>query len=90
MAEAQPTEEQLLHPDVHDALANAGMILHFCASQPDVPERFARYMEHGGGDLDPEFVARWMKATHDVLSPGCPMDWPGPPDRAAGLPPAHD
>jgi hypothetical protein len=87
---AQPLDEAaLLNPDFYDALANAGMVLHFAAANPDVVERFARFMEHGAGDLDAGFVARWMRATHDVLSPGCPMDWPGPADRAGGVPLAH-
>jgi hypothetical protein len=83
-------EAELLHPDWPDALANAGMVLHFAAANPDVTERFARWIEHGAGDIDAEFAARWMRATHDVLSPGCPMDWPGPPDRAGGRPLQHD
>ena len=82
-------EAELLSPSMDDARTNAGMLLHFAAANPDVAERFARWIEHGAGDIPEGFAERWMSATHDVLSPGCPMDWPGPPDRVGGIPLAH-
>jgi hypothetical protein len=74
-------EADLLDPSVGDALATVGTLIHWVTTDPQLVAKFAAYVEHCPGDLDPGLVHRVLAATHDVLAPGCPdpiPPWAGP------------
>lgn len=82
----EPTREELLNPGRDDAIVNLGVVAHWIAEQPDLCQRLARYFAGGpGGKVPPvKFIQAWLAASHDVLMPDCPQDFPRP-DRAAIL-----
>ena len=58
-------------PDSDQALATAGMLCHFVASDPAMTETFRVWIEHHPGDLDAAQVVSYLCAVHDLLSPEC-------------------
>jgi hypothetical protein len=71
-------------PDLDGALVTAGVALHFIASDPEITERFARYVEHCPGDLDVETVIWYLGLVHDLIAPEC-LEPIGFDPRRAGL-----
>jgi len=65
-------EAALLDPDLGEALAAAGCLLHWVASDSARVAQFAADMEHCPGDLPPALMDRYLAAVHRVLEPGCP------------------
>jgi hypothetical protein len=62
----------ILPPPDHDAaLATAGVLCHFVASDPVVTETFRGWVEHHPGDLTGEQVVGYLVAVHDLLAPTC-------------------
>jgi hypothetical protein len=62
---------ELPPPDLDAALATAGMLCHFVASDPAMTETFRAWIEHHPGDLSAGQVSDYLAAVHDLLSPGC-------------------
>lgn len=61
----------LAAPDMQNALSFAGILCHFVASDREIGERLARFMEHCPGDLDAAIIAAYAARAHDLLSPDC-------------------
>jgi hypothetical protein len=66
--------------EIQDALATAGMLVHWVTSDPELIMKFAAYIEISPGQLDGATVHDYLVHAHSVLNPGCdePMTpWPG-------------
>lgn len=61
----------LPEPGIEDALATAGMLVHYVASDPARREAFTRWIEHCPGDLDDDQVTGYLAKVHALLEPGC-------------------
>jgi hypothetical protein len=74
-------------PDMKQALATAGMLIHFVASDPPTLEAFRVWVEHHAGDLDTAQVAGYLAGTHALLSPTCedPASYDYRPERRGTL-----
>ena len=71
-------------PDLDAALVTSGVLCHFIASDPELTERFARWIEHCPGDLDVETVIWYLGLVHDLIAPTC-IDPIGFDPRRAGI-----
>lgn len=63
----------LAQPDESDALATAGTLCHFIASDPTLTELFRVWIEHHPGDLTTQQVLWYLGQVHDLVSPLCDL-----------------
>lgn len=77
--------QQLLSPDIRSAMATAGMLLHWIASDPARLRAFGDAMEGCPGALPNELIAAHLAAVHAVIEPGCRF----PADQFPENPHAH-
>jgi len=63
--------EHLPVPDLDDALATAGVLMHFVGGSLELRGRLARWMEHHAGDLDEQVVLWYLGECHAQLEPDC-------------------
>ena len=73
--------EHLPPTTVDGALATAGVLIHWLATDAEALTRFRHWTEHCPDGLTDDDVRGVLADTHDLLSPGCPdpLIWPGPP-----------
>jgi|SRR5215831_6685085 len=69
---AVPSQGELRHPGVDQALATAGMLIHWVTSRPELVTAFRTWIEHCPDGLTDADVTAALEGTHATLEPGCP------------------